>query len=118
MPIAPVPAKRSSTLLPAIRSARILKRASRTRSQVGRMWAWPDLGAASLRPRALPPVMRKGEGPERMASGLEGWVFQVDRHWLLLEKPGLDGQDRTGQDIEEKGGKQGFLRVAGQQDQQ
>ena len=42
----------------------------------------------------------------------------MDRHWLLLGKPGLDGQDWTGQDIEEERREQGFLRVAGQQDQQ
>ena len=42
----------------------------------------------------------------------------MDRHGLLLGKPGLDGKDWTGQDIEEERREQGFLRVAGQQDQQ
>lgn len=82
------------------------------------MWAWPDLGAASLRPRALPPVMRKGENSESVVGGSVGWIFQVNRRWLLPGQPGLDGQNWTGQDIEEKRRKQGFLRVAGQKDQQ
>src|SRR5438067_233587 len=60
-PSAPVPAKRSSTLVPSTVKpsmpwTRILKIASRTRSEVGRVSR--PAGAARLRPPSVPPTIR------------------------------------------------------------
>ena len=58
-PNAPVPAKRSRTVACVTRLPRILNRASRALSEVGRMLFSCSGGVNNLRPFAMPPIILK-----------------------------------------------------------
>src|SRR5262249_8023294 len=102
-PIAPVPAKRSRTLAPAIAKSSIacsslLKIASRTRSAVGRVR--PPRGAGRLLPLRLPPMIRMTRGApfelaaELLAQDTVRHLFERSPRHISEDKRSVGGADQ------------------------
>ena len=81
----PLPAKRSSTRCPERSRGRMLNSASLTRSAVGRMVL--PLGALSLLPRAIPPMMRMG----RLLPAASTLLAWHGRGWISRPAPTTPG---------------------------